>query len=95
MSSLAESDLSVALQNRLYFDDLYEGVLARTVIPFSQFTAWFDRNVIDGLVKQIETRSVSGSVQVRGLTTGSARDYILMATVGMLSIITLLWGMNS
>jgi len=95
VSSLAESDLSVALQNRLYFDDLYEGVLARTVIPFSQFTAWFDRNVIDGLVKQIETKSVSGSVQVRGLTTGSARDYILMATVGMLSIITLLWGMNS
>jgi len=95
VSSLAESDLSIALQNRLYFDDLYEGVLARTVIPFSKFTAWFDRNVIDGLVKQIETRSVSGSVQVRGLTTGSARDYILMATVGMLSIITLLWGMNS
>ena len=85
----------MALQNRLYFDDLYEGVLARTVIPFSQYTAWFDRNVIDGLVKQIERRSVSGSVQVRRLTTGSARDYILMATVGMLSIIALLWGMNT
>ena len=85
----------MALQNRLYFDDLYEGVLARTVIPFSLFTAWFDRNVIDGLVKQIERRSVSGSVQVRRLTTGSARDYILMATVGMLSIIALLWGMNT
>jgi len=95
VSALAESELSVALQNRLYFDDLYEGALARTVIPFSQFTAWFDRKVIDGLVKQVERSSVSGSTQIRRLTTGSARDYILMATVGMLSIIALLWGLNS
>ena len=95
VSKLSESDLSVALQNRLYFDDLYEGILARTVIPFSEFTAWFDRKVIDGMVKQVESKSVLGSVQIRNLTTGSARDYILMATVGMLSIIALLWGINS
>tara|TARA_B100000886_G_scaffold176266_1_gene120789 strand:+ start:313 stop:2616 length:2304 start_codon:yes stop_codon:yes gene_type:complete len=95
VSKLSESDLSVALQNRLYFDDLYEGILARTVIPFSEFTAWFDRKVIDGMVKQVESKSVLGSVQVRNLTTGSARDYILMATIGMLSIIALLWGINS
>ena len=95
VSNLSESELSVALQNRLYFDDLYEGILARTVIPFSEFTAWFDRKVIDGMVKQVESKSVLGSVQIRNLTTGSARDYILMATVGMLSIIALLWGINS
>ena len=70
-------------------------LLARTVIPFSEFTAWFDRKVIDGMVKQVESKSVLGSVQIRNLTTGSARDYILMATVGMLSIIALLWGINS
>ena len=94
VTSLAESELSVALQNRLYFDDLYEGILAKTVIPFSEFAAWFDRKVIDGMVKQVESKSVIGSLQVRNLTTGSARDYILMATIGMLSIIALLWGLN-
>ena len=47
------------------------------------------------MVKQVESKSVLGSVQIRNLTTGSARDYILMATVGMLSIIALLWGINS
>ena len=94
VTSLAESELSVALQNRLYFDDLYEGILAKTVIPFSEFAAWFDRKVIDGMIKQVESKSVIGSLQVRNLTTGSARDYILMATIGMLSIIALLWGLN-
>ena len=94
VTSLAESELSVALQNRLYFDDLYEGILAKTVIPFSEFAAWFDRKVIDGMIKQVESKSVIGSLQVRNLTTGSARDYILMATIGMLSIIALLWGLK-
>ena len=94
VTSLAESELSVALQNRLYFDDLYEGILAKTVIPFSEFAAWFDRKVIDGMIKQLESKSVIGSLQVRNLTTGSARDYILMATIGMLSILALLWGLK-
>tara|TARA_B110000014_G_scaffold250579_1_gene227008 strand:+ start:757 stop:3051 length:2295 start_codon:yes stop_codon:yes gene_type:complete len=95
VSDLSQSELSVALQNRLYFDDLYEGILAKTVVPFSEFAAWFDKNVIDGIIKQIESKSVLGSVQVRSITTGSARDYILMATIGMLSIIALIWGINS
>ena len=87
--------MAEALENRLYFDELYEGVLAKTVIPFSAFSAWFDRTVIDGVIKQIESNSVSGSLQVRSLTTGSARDYILMTAVGMLSIIVLVWGISS
>jgi NADH-quinone oxidoreductase subunit L len=95
VTSLSESDLAEALENRLYFDELYEGVLAKTVIPFSAFSAWFDRTVIDGVIKQIESNSVSGSLQVRSLTTGSARDYILMTAVGMLSIIVLVWGISS
>jgi len=95
VTSLSESDLAEALENRLYFDELYEGVLAKTVIPFAAFAAWFDRAVIDGVIKQIESNSVSGSLQVRTLTTGSARDYILMTAVGMLSIIVLVWGISS
>jgi len=94
VTSLSESDLAEALENRLYFDDIYEGVLAKTVVPFAAFTAWFDRNVIDGVIKQIESNSVSGSLQVRALTTGNARDYILMTAVGMLSIIVLVWGIS-
>ncbi|MBT6908431.1 MAG: NADH-quinone oxidoreductase subunit L [Euryarchaeota archaeon] len=92
---LAESQLAEALDKRLYFDDLYEGIISRTVIPFAEFSAWFDKNVIDGIIKQVESNSVLGSVQIRKVTTGSARDYILMATVGALCIFALLVGVNA
>ena len=87
--------MAEALEKRLYFDDLYEGLLAKTVLPMAAFAAWFDRTVIDGVIKQIESNSVSGSLQIRTITTGSARDYILMAAVGMLSIIALIWGISA
>jgi len=95
VDELANSQLAEALQRRLYFDDLYEMVLAKTAIPLASFSAWFDQNVIDGVIKQIESKSAFGSVQIRRVTTGSARDYILMAAVGMLSIFALIWGVSA
>ena len=94
VSEISESSLAEALHNRLYFDDLYEWALAKTVAPFAAFAAWFDKNVIDGLVKQVEANSVFGSIQIRRLTTGSASDYILMTAVGALSIFALAWGVG-
>ncbi len=92
---LANSQFAEALQNRLYFDDLYEWVLGKTILPFSAFAAWFDANIIDGVVKQIESNSVFSSVQIRRITTGNARDYILMAAVGALCIFALIWGVRA
>ena len=66
--------------------------MAATVIPFAKALAWFDKRVIDGAIKGIEWGSQSISGEVRKLTTGSARDYILMAVVGTLSITALMWG---
>jgi NADH-quinone oxidoreductase subunit L len=94
VSEISESSLSEALQNRLYIDDLYEWALAQTAIPLAAFAAWFDDNVVDGLVKQIESNSVLGSIQIRKVTTGRARDYILMTAVGALSIFALAWGVS-
>ena len=95
VSEMADSSLSEALHNRLHFDDLYEWALDKTAMPLAAFAAWFDRNVIDGLVKQVESSSVLGSVQIRKVTTGRARDYILMTAVGALSIFALAWGVGS
>jgi len=95
VSELANSQLAEALQRRLYFDDLYEMTLAKTAVPLAELSAWFDKNIIDGVIKQIESNSSTGSLQVRRITTGSARDYILMAAVGMLSIFALVWGVSA
>ena len=95
VSAMAESSLAKALEERLYIDHLYEEIIRRTVIPFSALSACFDRKVIDGIVKFIEKGSQVSSQKIRLLTTGSARDYILYAAVGALSIVFLLMGVSS
>ena len=92
---MAESSLAKALEERLYIDYLYEEIIRRTVIPFAALSAWFDQNVIDGIVKFIEKGSQLSSERIRLLTTGSARDYILYAAVGALSIVFILVGVSS
>ena len=94
VTEMSESSLSEALRNRLYFDHYYELALSKTVVPLSAFAAWFDKRVIDGIVKRVESNSVLGSVQIRRVTTGRASDYILMAAVGALSIFALAWGVS-
>lgn len=94
VSGMANSRLAESLQNRLHFDDLYEWVISKTITPMSAFSAWFDANVIDGIVKLVERTSVSGSIWIRSYTTGSTRDYILMAAVGALSIFALIMGVS-
>ena len=91
-SAFAESTLAVALQNRLYIDHYYDMAMLKIVAGFSTKAADADSDVIDGTIKTIESGSQSISEVVRSLTTGSARDYILMVAVGMLAIFMLVWG---
>ena len=91
-SAFANSTLAVALQNRLYIDHYYDMAMLKIVAGFSTKAAETDANVIDGTIKTIESGSQSLSTVVRSLTTGSARDYILMVSVGMLAIFMLVWG---
>ena len=95
VTEMSESSLAKALEERLYIDHLYEEVIRRTVIPFSLLTSWFDRKIIDGIVRGVEKGSQASSERIRLLTTGSTRDYILYAAIGALSIIFLLMGVNS
>ena len=94
VSEMSKSSLSEALQNRLWIDYYYELALSKTVLPLAALAAWFDRTVIDGIIKKVESNSVLGSIQIRRVTTGRASDYILMAAVGALSIFALAWGVS-
>jgi NADH-quinone oxidoreductase subunit L len=91
VTALANSGVADALQRRLFFDEWYDAAVAATVIPLANVLAWFDNRIIDGAIRGIEWGSQSISREVRKLTTGSARDYILMAVVGTLSIAALMW----
>jgi hypothetical protein len=91
-SALSESTLATALSNRLYFDHYYDMAMLKIVAAFSFKAAEADSSVIDGTIKTIERTSQQLSAKLRALTTGSARDYILMAAVGTLVLFGLIWG---
>ena len=65
---------------------------AQDFIPLANICAWVDKNWIDGVIKGIESGSQSSSTWLRKFTTGRASDYLLMAAVGMLIIVGILWG---
>ena len=91
-SSFAQSGFATALENRLYFDHYYDMAMLKIVAAFSFKAAEADTKVIDGTVKTIERTSQELSTKIRSLTTGSARDYILMAALGTLVLFGLIWG---
>jgi hypothetical protein len=91
-SSFAQSGFATALENRLYFDHYYDMAMLKIVAAFSFKAAEADSGVIDGTIKTIERTSQQLSTKIRSLTTGSARDYILMAAVGTLALFALIWG---
>ena len=92
VDDLANSGVAEALQRRLYFDDFYEWLISKTVIPLASVLSWFDKNVIDGAIKGIEWGSQKISRDVRKLTTGRASDYIMVVVIGTFSVLVLLWG---
>ncbi len=91
-ASFAQSGFATALENRLYFDHYYDMAMLKIVAAFSFKAAEADSSVIDGTIKTIERTSQQLSTKLRALTTGSARDYILMAALGTLAIFGLIWG---
>ena len=91
--SLAESGLAEALRRRLYFDDFYDWICLKVIVPIGLGAALFDKKGIDGVIKGIESGSQSTSTWIRKLTTGSARDYIMMVALGSLLLVGLIWGM--
>ena len=70
--------------------------MMKIVAGFSNLSASFDKNVVDGFAIKtiIEKGGQDSSRIIRSITTGSARDYIMMVAVGTLAIAILLWGVN-
>ena len=93
---MSESSFGEALRQRLYFDKYYDMAMMKIVAGFSNLSASFDKNVVDGFAIKtiIEKGGQDSSRIIRSITTGSARDYIMMVAVGTLAIAILLWGVN-
>ena len=75
------------------FDELYDWLCLKIVVSIGLCAALFDKKGIDGVIKGIESGSQTTSTWIRKLTTGSARDYIMMVALGSLMFVGLIWGM--
>lgn len=93
-SAWANSSLADSLHQRLHIDAVYDKAMLKIVVGFAKLSAVFDSKFIDGVIKTIETTTQQASRRVRAITTGSARDYIMMTALGTLIIFMMLWGVS-
>ena len=68
--------------DRRWIDGLIDG-LARWTARFATFWEWLgDRTLIDGLVDRFASWTYRVGISLRGLQTGSLRQYVLFLVVG-------------
>ena len=85
--------LSRAMQNRFYFDELYEATFIRAHDFIATVADWIDRWIVDGLVNAAGmVPSAIGSL-MRSLQMGLVQFYALAMVLGALVLVAarLLW----
>ncbi|HIM38095.1 MAG TPA: hypothetical protein EYM38_08785 [Dehalococcoidia bacterium] len=80
------------VENKYYFDEVYQWVVDRVVLVFSGFIAWFDRAVVN----DIAVNSPADSVRRLGFTlrlhiTGHVYSYTLAMVLGSVGLGVFWW----
>ncbi len=65
-----------------YVEKLYDNTVVWSIRTLSQFTAWIDRYVVDGLVNLVGFATIFSSEGLKYGTSGQAQNYFLTITVG-------------
>ncbi len=79
------------LKGKYYFDEIYDYIIVQPFIKFTKRTQIFDLTVIDGTVNGIAWIVREGGSRVRRLQTGVVQNYILLLTIGLISLIIFSW----
>jgi NADH-quinone oxidoreductase subunit L len=83
-------------EHRMYFDEVYRGLVVRPLEAVATFAAACDRFVIDGLVDAMARLPVAAGGLIRRLQSGLMQRYALAGVVGVLAIVVILaWQMRS
>ena len=86
------SGLHRVLVNKYYLDDLYQWGIDRVALAFANFTALFDRIVVNDTGVNGTGRSVFLSgLRLRYLETGKVYNYALGMAVGMVAVALIWW----
>ncbi len=74
--------LQELLANDFYVEKLYQNTVVWSIRTLSQFAAWIDRYVVDGLVNLVGFATIFSSEGLKYGTSGQAQNYFLTITVG-------------
>ncbi|MBI2848839.1 MAG: NADH-quinone oxidoreductase subunit L [Chloroflexi bacterium] len=74
------------LVRKYWFDELYQSIIDRILLAFSNLVDSFDRVVVDGAVNGVAWVVVSTGGGLRKVETGKVQSYALVIFLGMLAI---------
>jgi NAD(P)H-quinone oxidoreductase subunit 5 len=75
--------LQDALAYDFYVDQLYKVTVVRFVNFVSQFSAWFDRYIVDGAVNLVGMASILGGESLKYSGSGQSQFYLLTILLGV------------
>ena len=78
-----------AALKKFWIDDLFEHVVAASVLAFSRAVGWTDRYLVDGVLNALSAWTLTAGDDMRTMQTGRAQDYVFGVAVGLL--VLLLW----
>ena len=74
---------------KFWIDDLFEHVVAASVLAFSRAVGWVDRYLVDGVLNALSAWTLTAGDDMRTMQSGRAQDYVYGVAVGLL--VLLLW----
>ncbi len=76
--------------NKFYIDELYLFITKRVLFNLiARPAAWFDRNVVDGLVNMSGTVTETIADKIKGLQSGKVQQYALLFLGGLIGLLLL------
>jgi len=86
------SPVTLALEKKLWLDDLYEWLYRRVLDGLSILCGWFDRYIVDGLVNAVSWSIRQSSHGLREIQTGRIQDYLYGIIAALILFIGLAFG---
>jgi NADH-quinone oxidoreductase subunit L len=74
---------------KFWIDDLFEHVIAASLLAFSRAVGWVDRYLVDGVLNVLSAWTLTAGDDMRTMQSGRAQDYVYGVAVGLL--VLLLW----
>lgn len=76
--------------NKFYIDELYLFITKRVLFQLiARPAAWFDRNVVDGMVNRSGSITETVSEKIKGLQSGKVQQYALLFLGGIIGLLIL------